>query len=125
MFHILLSILIKINLNLTLLTWKEAIRSYIIPFLLLGANAFLYLKEDTFKFKIIWIIGSVVPSSIVLLFFKFMETSAYDESLPQGLIAIDTSDYILQVFVLFPRVYITIQLILLYTWKVERGKFIN
>ncbi|MFP4974822.1 hypothetical protein ACE6ED_05395 [Paenibacillus sp. CN-4] len=101
---------------------KPLIKVYILPVLLSFINAFMFIRTLRGKFHIVWLLVSIIPSGLILLFFRELERTKVESD---SMISLEFPKYSLEMFYLFPRCVFVIQLFLTVYYLVRRRKPVN
>lgn len=121
--HLVIVYLLEIRIeNFNTEDIKPLIKVYILPLLLCFINAFMFIRTLRGKFHIVWLLVSIIPSGLILLFFRELERTKVESD---SMISLEFPKYSLEMFYLFPRCVFVIQLFLTVYYLIRRRKPVN
>ncbi|WP_150267240.1 hypothetical protein [Paenibacillus tepidiphilus] len=112
-YHLLAAGLLNIRIEHFTRHAAGLLMSYLLPLTLLALTAHLYFIHSSRKRKAAWLVGSTVPSTILL----YRITGGYDSLEEQALFIFDR--YSIEMGIWFPFMYLVIQFVLLLAWLAE------
>ncbi|NOU78474.1 hypothetical protein GC101_06220 [Paenibacillus sp. LMG 31459] len=137
MFRAILYVLLAVGLHLILIYFlgirmelrepgviQTLFKMYLLPLLLGFVNCFLLIRTGGIKHQVIWFLGMMLSSFLLLFFFKVIQTSGDSEY--GAIVSFELlPKYDLEMLLLFPRGVLVVQSVLTFYYLIKRKEILN